>query len=254
MGWFGTGRIFGSIQSGYSGRSNVWRTIYIAGRLGVLAVFCFWNRAGDHLKNEWLHGDVLQPVLRSIQLPENRLKSHWQVGAIIVLFVFVGSSPAILDRTIPQRYKPVDKQTIAAEITRQGKLGSLGISESDLELFLQSPDAVIYRGRDSPLGLFTKPGEPDRFSPMRVLPFPRLVMEIIGPDGTASGVLPLSKPPDSLPNGSDVLAIGCRNQWNDDWLALLIDNADSHIYLRSPGATWTCPVAEPVCNDNRICR
>jgi hypothetical protein len=79
-------------------------------------------------------------------------------------------------------------------------------------------------------------------------------MTVIGPQIQSEGILPLSRPPENLPNGSDVLAIGCTGEMNDDWLALVVEVPVSQVILRSPDVEWVCPIKPPVCDDNRVCQ
>ncbi len=174
---------------------------------------------------------------------------------LLGLFVFIGSTPILLDRLIPQRYAAMNKTSMIDALEEKGVLASLPISKSDLITFLDSPDAVIYHG----LGLYPRfyemnKGEPDQFSEARGLPYPRLVITVIGPDFRINGILPLQKTPDELPNGSDVIAIGCNGNLNIDWFALVVEGPQPQILLRSPQAEWTCPARVPVCDDNRNCQ
>ena len=137
-------------------------------------------------------------------------------------------------------------------------LKPLGLTEQEWDSFIAQPASFVFKGRALyPRYYAQGQGEPDRFSAGRVQNFPRLVLEVIGPagvEGMATGVLPLQKMPDALPNGADVTVLGCRGEWNDDLFAVIIEGEDGGILLRSPGSTWTCPVTPPVCDDNRVCR
>lgn len=189
---------------------------------------------------------------------DNEIKrtfSVWKISSLVMFFVLIGGIPVILDRLIPQRYERVDKTTLVTELDNRGLITLLGTTKAELGTFLQLPDAVAYNGR----GLYPRfyamnQGEPDQFSAARGQPFPRLVMSIIGPHKIADGVLPLSKSPDVLPNGADVLAIGCKGELNDDWLALIVNTPEPAVYMRNPVAEWNCPVPLPVCDGNRNCR
>lgn len=210
-----------------------------------LAHIIYWG-------SKWYGCKLPFPVLDSQSrndIGKNNIR--WIVG-VITVFMLTGSVPVILNNLIPRRYEPVEKNQTASYLSERGLLDDLGISRDRLESFLLLPDSVAYRG----MGLYPRfypqdKGEPDQFSAFRVQKFPRLVMDIIGPSFSVTGVLPIQKSPESLPNGSDVMAIGCTSKYNNDWLALLVDDV---VYLRSPVAEWTCPVHLPECDDNRICR
>jgi 4-amino-4-deoxy-L-arabinose transferase-like glycosyltransferase len=200
----------------------------------------------------WLIGQPLRSLQNSPEESNEKPVQKWMLGSIICLFIIAGALPALFDRFIPERYPAVNKQSLATELSREKVLPDLGLSEEQLAAFLKDSDAVAYRG----MGLYPRyypqdKGEPDRFSAVRIQAFPRLVMDVIGPAGNATGVLPLEESPDVLPNGSDVLAIGCRGEMNDDWLALI---AGDRVYLRTPATTWACPAKLPVCDNNRVCQ
>jgi hypothetical protein len=219
--------------------------------IGVSQLFSFLSA--------WMGARKPIPILaseNSIEPSILKIKSPgFKTIILLGIFLLIGGTPVILDRGLPKRYQPVEKNTLAEELERKGLLNQLEISRSDLDKFLDSANAVAYRGR----GLYPKfyeinKGEPDQFSASRGLPFPRLVMTVIGPQIQSEGILPLSRPPENLPNGSDVLAIGCTGEMNDDWLALVVEVPVSQVILRSPDVEWVCPIKPPVCDDNRVCQ
>jgi hypothetical protein len=205
--------------------------------------------------HNWLQLNILQPAIEPQTEDRKSGKPYWQLGAAACFFIFLGCSPILFDRAIPRQYPLVDKSTLFEDLKSQGLIDPLGISEAELKTFLQSPNAVIYKGR----GLYPRfysqdQGEPDRFSAMRGQAFPRLVMDVINQNGAVSGVLPLLQSPNALPNGSEILAIGCRGELNDDWLSLIVGDTNKQIIMRTPAAKWVCPVTLPVCDNNRICQ
>jgi hypothetical protein len=179
---------------------------------------------------------------------------RWQLAVLGLLFVIVGAIPVIIDQGISPRYSNVGKSALITDLRKKEIIQSLEITKTELEAFLQKPDAVIYYGR----GLYPRfypmnQGEPDSYSAARGLPYPRLVMNIIGAQFQTSGILPVSASPTILPNGADVLAIGCKGKLNDDWLAMVVYSPELRIYKRDPVAKWTCPLQTPMCDDNRTC-
>lgn len=179
----------------------------------------------------------------------------FQAAILLGLFLVIGGTPVILDRVIPRRYVPVEKASLADDRVNSDLLSALQISKADLQAFLNTPGAVVYRGR----GLYPRfyginKGEPDQYSAARGLPYSRLVLTLIGPQIQTNGILPTMKLPEYLPNGADVLAIGCTGELNDDWFALVIEGPHRQIYLRSPATEWVCPAKAPVCDDNRNCQ
>ncbi len=201
---------------------------------------------------KWYGATSLNPILDSQKVDEPGLVHRKWIVAIVLTFLICGSLPVILNNFVPQRYQSINKSNLVSELSSRMDLNKLGLSENQLNDFLLLPDSVVSYG----MGLYPRfyaqgKGEPDQFSAFRVQNFPRLVMDVIGPSTPVTGILPIQKSPESLPNGSDVLAIGCKDKYNNDWLALIVDNV---VYLRSPETEWTCPVRLPECNDNRVCR
>ena len=203
----------------------------------------------------WLSARKSELYLEQGDKDPHETLSGWRMTGLALIFLVIGAIPVVLNRVIPQHFSPVDKSTFAGELDDQSLFSTLGLSEVEMGTFLQLPGAVVYNGR----GLYPRfyamnQGEPDRFSVARGQPFPRLVLTIIGPHKQVSGVLPMLKSPEVLPNGVDVLAIGCKGELNDDWLALVVNSPERQVFLRNPATQWACPVTPPVCDDNRNCR
>jgi hypothetical protein len=178
-----------------------------------------------------------------------------KLAGILIVFLILGGLPVVLNRVVPQRYPVSSKYSLVIDLQEKGLLTQLGISQEKLLAFINLPDAVVYNGR----GLYPRfypmnKGEADWASETRAQPFPRLVMTVIGSTVYNDGVIPMSKSPDLLPNGADVLAIGCKGKFNDDWFALVVFSPVNRVYLRNPSAEWTCPAKLPVCDDNRNCQ
>jgi hypothetical protein len=82
-----------------------------------------------------------------------------------------------------------------------------------------------------------------------------MVFVLIGPQGTIAAMLP-GRGISALPNASDVILLGCKSrpQGYDLVNALLVVLPREGIgYARSPAAPLTCPLPEPVCDNNKNC-
>ncbi len=206
----------------------------------------------------WLTDKQAETVLQPIGSMTFAKVAVWKPVVITIAFMVAGSVPVILDRAIPPKYTQLQKYELRSQWKQDWMLKPLGLTEQQWDSFIAQPASFIFKGRALyPRYYEQGQGEPDRFSAGRVQNFPRLVLEVIGPagvEGMVTGVLPLEKMPDALPNGADVTVLGCRGEWNDDLLAVIIEGEDGGILLRSPGTIWTCPVTPPVCDDNRVCR
>lgn len=206
----------------------------------------------------WLTDKQMGSVLRPVGSKPIKKAAVWEPVVLTIAFMFVGSVPVILDRAIPPKYTQLQKYELRSQWKADWMLKPLGLTEQQWDSFIAQPASFVFKGRALYPRYYTQgQGEPDRFSAGRVQEFPRLVLEVIGPagvEGMVTGVLPLEKMPDALPNGADVTVLGCRGEWNDDLLAVILEGEDGGILLRSPGTTWTCPVTPPMCDDNRVCR
>lgn len=205
--------------------------------------------------NLWLNNNLFTTVLVPVENDPAENRKMLPLVNLAVIFLLIGGTPTIFDRFISPRYTILDKTSIRQEWSEDWMLRSLDITREEWDAFITQPDAVVYEGR----GLYPRfypqnQGEPDRFSSARAQAFPRLVMDVVGPQGNMSGVLPLDKAPEPIPNGSDVTVVGCRSKLNDDWFAVIIEGQDGMILRRSPKTRWTCPATLPVCDDNRVCQ
>jgi hypothetical protein len=74
--------------------------------------------------------------------------------------------------------------------------------------------------------------------------------------GVAQALLPLTSTPAYFPNAADVIVIGCRHikPIYVDAALVIVLGQQPKIYLRQPGAPLVCPLPEPVCDDNHVCR
>lgn len=82
-------------------------------------------------------------------------------------------------------------------------------------------------------------------------PYSRWVFRLMQPNGFADVVLPANQIPETMPNASDVVVVGCLNEENGliDALAVFAEPSDAEksAYYRKPERPAACPLAEPVC-------
>jgi hypothetical protein len=133
-------------------------------------------------------------------------------------------------------------------------MNQLGISHKELSVFLADPQAVILQGR----ALYARQLEKDQGSPVSVYnfyhpqPYPRTIFTLIGPNGENRGIFPaLQAAP--IANASDTIILGCReSDYIQVWAVLL--TSSNLLVKRTPPAPLTCPLQEPVCDNNGHCR
>jgi hypothetical protein len=204
------------------------------------------------------------PVSDATRLP---LKT----GLLMLLpfVLFVAALPA-LEWIIPARYPSLSSLQVVEKLLKdeklQAQLQQAGVSTQGLNHLLDDPEAVALWGRALyPSFLNDNQGKHsasrDVFTPRL---YPRLALWVIGPfepkyttfSGVAQALLPLTSTPAYFPNAADVIVIGCRHikPIYVDAALVIVLGQQPKIYLRQPGAPLVCPLPEPVCDDNHVCR
>lgn len=174
------------------------------------------------------------------------------VGASAVLLM-LGLLLPLSEALYLPRYQHVDPQETLA--SNRALIEQTGLKIYDLDTFLQNPDATILIGR-ALYPRFYKMNQGDYqgiFYPFHVLAFPRTAFKLIGPAGEHSVVLP-GGIPEHLPHASDVLVLGCNGTDYFDALVAIVLNGNGAAYVREPEAPLQCPLQQPVCNNNSVCR
>lgn len=180
------------------------------------------------------------------------LKSEWG-NAIFVLLILLGFGALIpLSETIhPARYQNFDPGLALSE--NGLALESSGLDGASIERFLQDSDAKILVGRALyPRYYRMDQGEPI-FLPTLPMPFPRMTFTMVDMEGEQGVVLP-GDLPKHFPHASDVIVIGCTGGGYLDALAVIVLDESGAVYTRSPESELTCPLSQPVCNNNSVCR
>jgi hypothetical protein len=130
---------------------------------------------------------------------------------------------------------------------------SSGISMRDIDSFLKNPNAELLIGRI----LYPRYYPIDRgeifIYPFVTMGFPRTAFNLIGPHGDRGVVLP-GDTPKYFPHAADALVLGCKEKQYLDALAVILLDDSGAIYTRSPTSELACPLQQPVCNSNRVCK
>ena len=217
---------------------------YALGWVQVLGLF--WKGAGG--KASW---DGSAPQTFGGQHLWRRVAGL--AGGVILL---VGLALPISERLIPLRYPPDIDQQWLSRLKEDDEAESLGLSRAELEQFLKDDGAVLLAGETLyPRFYQMDEGEPDQYSYLRPVAFPRLTFTVIGPRG-GNALLPQASSPSTFPHGGDVMVLGCRGEYVD--VVAVIGMGDGAgggwVYRRNPPAPLECPLRQPVCDDNRNCR
>jgi len=198
---------------------------------------------------------------RFSQQPENRNEAidakypSWWAGALTVLVASVafGSLLPLAQEINPQRYTVHSDAELAEQFVALGGK-ELGISSENVQKFLASPGATILQGRS----LFPRQFDKDEgldisiYSFYHPMAYPRTLFTLLGPKGENVIILPRIEPA-KIPNSIDVMALGCdAGGYIQAWAVLQMD--DQSVFERAPAGTpLTCPLPEPVCDNNNSC-
>jgi hypothetical protein len=187
------------------------------------------------------------------QITNNPKAPFSNAAKVLVTLLLIGSLLPLSESISLPRYANIDPMETLA--SKRALIEETGMQFYDLDTFLQNPDARIFIGRVLyPRSYKMNQGEfKDAFYPYAVMDFPRTAFKLIGPAGDQSIVLP-GATPQYLPHTSDALVIGCKGQNYIDALVVIVLDENQAIYTRSPVSELQCPLQQPVCNNNSVCK
>jgi hypothetical protein len=176
-----------------------------------------------------------------------------RVGSAFAASLMLGALLPLSEALYLPRYQASDPMETLA--TNRALIEQTGLKIYDLDTFLKNPDADIVIGR-ALYPRFYKMNQGNYqggFYPFHALGFPRTAFKLIGPAGEHSVVLP-GDIPEYLPHASDVLVMGCNGMDYFDALVVIVLDGNGAAYVREPEAPLQCPLQQPVCNNNSVCR
>lgn len=139
-------------------------------------------------------------------------KVNWsQLGVISATILSLGILLPLTERIIPDRYASLSGE----DIQRMWDESDVSeVSTLSVEEFLSQPKADALIGRALyPRFYVANEGEPGGdFSAFNALPFARMALVLVGPQGNYQVALPLETAPVSFPNASDVVILGCEEE------------------------------------------
>ena len=217
--------------------------------IGAAQVF-HWLQIAFGLKQGNLRADQ-DAVLIALQV--DRLPCS-AIGRTFAALLVIGALVPLSEHLYPRRYSPSMQEQNLLLLQERGLLQRAGLDETDIQTFLQSSKAVVSHGRVLyPRFYLQGDGETPRSYPYHPLDYPRLAFMLIGADGEHGIVLPILKSPRYFPHAADVVVLACRDSSGTNALAVFILDEKNIYYMRQPNVPLRCPVAAPVCNDNREC-
>lgn len=174
---------------------------------------------------------------------------------IILVFLLIGASLPLSTQISPRRYAVQTQTELLALLEQEGYLQKMGFDKEALStLSGQSTSFKIINGRALYPRFFSdNDGIPKKRNPYGVMGFPRTAFMVIGPHGMNSVILPQDEVP-YFPNTSDVIVLGCQKDDYIDALAVVVIGDQPVVYARQPSSPLQCPLQQPVCNNNHVCR
>jgi len=204
-----------------------------------------------------LLGSRLEPVSTGLAEVPTRANVRRLVlcGLLIAAgLMLAGLSVILVGKIYPVRYALQAPSQLLAETLGQGSLQKVGVEEQEAANFIAN-GGTIFQGRllyprfyDIGQGEPTSKNMPTFWSQN----YGRLIFQVIGPVSRLV-VLPLAASPEHIQDAADVTVIGCYGANDVQAQALIIQGSPDVVYLRSPAASWSCPLPVPVCNANGIC-
>ena len=196
----------------------------------------------------------LNPLF-DVETQNGKISSHRPAVAttafILLLLFAVGSLVPLSEKLYPKRYANFNYSEALQKWEPQ--IANAGLALDQIDSFLKNPDAQMLVGRTLyPRSYKLGQGE-FYFSPYTVMQFPRTAFVLIGPNG-ADGVILPGGFPKYFPHTADVLVIGCKEATYTDALAVIFLDGSGTVYTRSPMSELTCPLRQPVCENNSVCR
>jgi hypothetical protein len=180
--------------------------------------------------------------------------SPWITTFFVFTILFgIGLLVPLAEKLDSPRYTNVDRARILQDHETQITQAGFGLEQIDR--FLENPGAELLIGRVLYPRSF-KLGQgivSFYFYPFTNMDFPRTGFFLVGPNGQDNIVLP-GGIPQYLPQASDALVIGCKEQNYVDALLVIVLKKTDAVYTRWPKSELTCPLKQPVCENNTVCQ
>jgi hypothetical protein len=169
---------------------------------------------------------------------------------ILAALFAIGALVPLAEKLYPPRY--ADFNVTEALQEHEKEITTTGLTVDQVNTFLQTPGSELLVGRTLyPRAYKMGQGE-FAFQPFTVMIFPRTAFHLIGPKG-ADGVILPGGFPKYFPHAADALVIGCRGTDYVDALAVIFLDGSGTAYTRWPASELTCPLRQPVCENNTVC-
>jgi len=177
-----------------------------------------------------------------------------KIFGIVLSLVMIGTLIPLSGKLFEQRYSSLNRSELIRQVMKQTKDQSK-ISNATLRKFILTPGSMILQGRI----LYPREFDKDQGLDISIYafyhpkPYPRMLLTLLGPQGETQLIFPSTQAV-PIPNASDAIILGCSDsKYVQVWAVLLTDS--NLIIKRSPASKpLTCPLSEPVCDNNHHCK
>ena len=171
---------------------------------------------------------------------------------LAVLFAFGWLIP-FSEHIYSPRYQNSDPLTSLK--SNQILIENAGFKLEELKTFVQNPNVSLVVGRVL-YPRFYKMNQgimPLRFYPYNTVGYPRIAFKLIDSANDYSVILP-GDVPQYFPQASDALVLGCNGPDYLDAVLVIILSENKTVYRREPVSALSCPLQQPVCDNNSNCQ
>jgi len=164
-----------------------------------------------------------------------------QAAFIIAGFLLLGSAIPVTELLIPERYPSMSKEEVLMTFMERLPADQSGLDVEILQQIISADVGDALNGRLLyPVYYEEGQGAPGADSQIfRSKPYARLLLTVIGPK-TATVVMPLEEPPTAIPNTSDILVVGCKEQGAFQAYAIMVMGETNTVYTRSSEFPLEC--------------
>jgi hypothetical protein len=222
----------------------VYYLLGIMGLIEILGALFFRPQVENHV-----------PEQQSQTISLNR--GAWlRILGVISVFAVIGVFIPLSANLFPQHFPVLTRAELVKQV-QQKTGGQLGLTKKEWNSFLKSPQAVIAQGRIFYPRQFDKDEgvNVSIYQFYHLKPYPRMLFTMLGPNGETPAILATMQAP-PVPNASDAVILGCRESDYVQVWAIILNNGNQ-IFKRTPNTvaeSLTCPLKEPVCDNNHHCK
>jgi hypothetical protein len=168
-----------------------------------------------------------------------------KAGAILVGFTLIAAAMPIVERVIPYRYAGTDVHAVLDDLVQSGTIQKAEIRPETVQTLIDQADRYLTIGQGMyPRFFEANQGENGTGSP-DVIPTSdnRLIFYLANTNRDIIAI-PMSEPPETFPNSSNVLVLGCQmDRYILAEMVVILGDSPS-VLTRTPDSLLRCPDPE----------